>query len=263
VAYEPTGQAKVFIDAVRREPARIWTPEEAAILLGCTQSRVGAWLDYAMRQKAVFRGKKGGKVVYSGQPFPPEAAYPAPAQRNTQAAGEDIRVPKFTDFVPPSMTAPRPGSEVSRAPAPKPPELCRGCSKAVCWEKGCQNGQKTRATCAGCTRPICQEKGCVAGTAQSLIVATPRPTPAPTPAPTAATAPPKPAPAAADASIPEAAGADPQPEGEEDDGPDAFISCRTGQIVLVGLEPDEEGRVTIPADLVNLIKRHIAWSPAR
>lgn len=45
--------------------------------------------------------------------------------------------------------------------------------------------------------------------------------------------------------------------------PDAYVFCRTGEIILVGLEPDEEGRITIPADLVNSIKRQIAWSPAR
>jgi hypothetical protein len=49
-----------------------------------------------------------------------------------------------------------------------------------------------------------------------------------------------------------------QAEAEEAAVPDAFISCRTGEIVLVGIVPDEEGRVTIPEDLANLIAARYA-----
>lgn len=82
--------------------------------------------------------------------------------------------------------------------------------------------------------------------------------------PQIATRPPEPAPVVADASILEGASADVD-EGEDEAQavePDAFVSCRTGEIVIVGIDPDEEGRITLPADLVALIKRQIAWSPA-
>lgn len=81
-----------------------------------------------------------------------------------------------------------------------------------------------------------------------------------------------------DASIPEGASADlptcassqtdpgcltdPEEPAEEIE-PDAFVSCRTGEIVIVGIDPDDEGRITLPADLVRLIKRQIAWSPVQ
>jgi hypothetical protein len=298
VGYEPQGKTKPFIEAARAEPQRIWTPTEIAKMCDIQQASAGSWMTYPMRAGVIHRGRRNGETVYSATEFPPEAAYPAVARRFT---GSGVTVPTFGEtaaaaaadasgaapkharspgpngYVPPPMTAVRPGSEVSRAPAPKPPQLCAGCSKAACWEKGCQNPQKSRATCAGCTRTICQEKGCVAESAQSLIVATP---PRPTPAPSSAPAPrPTPAPTPAPTPVPTAA---PTPvadlhrfvaalsldeameaETEEDDQPDAFISCRTGQIVLVGLQPDASGRITVPADLVAQIKRQLAWSPMR
>jgi hypothetical protein len=121
--------------------------------------------------------------------------------------------------------------------------------------------------------------------ANEKVVAAPAPAPAPTPAPTQSPAPapaparlrpPAPAPAPTPAPTPA-----PEPQAparaalaavealialEEEDGaeePDAYVSCRTGEIVLVGLQPDEQGRITIPVDLVTLIKRQIVWSLAR
>lgn len=98
-----------------------------------------------------------------------------------------------------------------------------------------------------------------AGTAAPAPTAPPAPTPAPTPAATSA---PTPAPAPEETTVP---GLDEalEAETEEDDEPDAFISCRTGEVVLVGLDPDEEGRITIPADLVTAIRSRLAWSPLR
>lgn len=103
-------------------------------------------------------------------------------------------------------------------------------------------------------------------------VAAPALTPAPTappPAVTPAPAPidPPPAPPAvveepAADEVVEAAAAESEHLDEAVEA-DAYISCRTGEIVLVGLEPDDDGRVTVPADLVQLLKQHLAWSPAR
>lgn len=82
-------------------------------MVGASQSTVGSWLDYPMKQKVVFRGKRAGQVVYSGQPFPPEAAFPHPSEHNAPPV-DDLRIPSFTGYVPPKMTVPREGSDVRR-----------------------------------------------------------------------------------------------------------------------------------------------------
>lgn len=247
MSYDPSGKVKPFVDAVRVQPSRIWTPEEIAKLMDVEQGRVGAWLSYPMQAGVVFRGKQRGQVVYSGQPFPPEAAYPTPAERNKVSAQlGDIRVPKFGEaWTPKPMVAPRPGSETPRvASTPKPAPLAAA-----------------PAPLPHDAQMVGREEDAVADAA---AVASPAPTPEPTRAPTPA---PTQEPAAQEREdeddLAESDALAEEFTPEEDVEPDAYISCRTGEIVLVGIEPDEEGRITIPPDLVQAIKRQIAWSPAR
>lgn len=224
MAYEPRGKVKVLTAAMAADPQRIWSSPEVAEVMEVHQGALTAHLDSAIRHGAMYRRLVNGRCQYSLRPFPAEAPPPA------------LDIPRF---VPPQMRAPREGSDV-RLP---------------------QRAPGTPPAPTGTYSP-----GPVAAAAPVAAPIVPAPTPAPTaapgPAPAPEDAPSKPALEAADASIPEAAGAEVE-TGQEDDGPDAFISCRTGQIVLVGIEPDEEGRVTIPADLVAQIKRQLAWSPMR
>lgn len=131
-------------------------------------------------------------------------------------------------YVPPQMTAPREGSDVrmpSRAPA-----------STLDFGKR----STSAATASGHELP---DDTAAASAAASLSVAN-----------------------GGDARVASAGCADhseeqAQDEPEEAVEPDAYVSCRTGEIVLVGLDPDEEGRVTIPADLVMAIRRLTAWAP--
>lgn len=222
MSYEPTGVIRPFIEAVRNDPARIWTSEEAAKVMDVQQSRVSAWLSYPMAQRVVFRGKKGSQVVYSGQPFPPEAAFPPPAQRQEPA----LEVPRF---VPAPMRAPRPGSEHPRVLASSPRPAPFAVSTVLPMPP---------------MPPVLEE------------VTNPEPAPQ-------ISLQPDPSPSVDEPLESGETGDEPLEEvGEEAAEPDAFISCRTGEIVLIGCPVDDEGRVTVPADLVMAIRRKVAWMPS-
>lgn len=275
MAYEPTGKVKPFVDAVRREPARIWTPAEAAVLIGCPQSSVGSWLDYSLKQKAVYRGKRAGQVVYSGQPFPPEAAFPHPAERNaapapTAAPPADLRVPRFGEpWTPPKMTAPRPGSDVpvpARAPG-APPAACdtgrRSTSAATvsghelpddtaaaAASLSVANGGGARVASAGSAHRSAPaqitvqtvERGLEEYSTVREIPSAAAPVQQITPVPPVETA---------------------EENDEEAVEPNAFVDIGTGDVILVGCEVDEDGRVTVPSELVRKIVGRMAWSPIR
>jgi cell division septation protein DedD len=246
--YQPQANTKIgkLLAAMRAQEKErpVWTPEDAAKVMGVTRSTVPPYLVSALSHRLLFRRTGQGSYELSLKPFD----------------GPQEKVP-FERFTPPPMSVPRAGSDVKLGGKP-PPNLCTGCSKNECWDNGCQ-----------------------AAAANEKVVAAPAPAPAPTPAPTQSPAPapaparlrpPAPAPAPTPAPTPA-----PEPQAparaalaavealialEEEDGaeePDAYVSCRTGEIVLVGLQPDEQGRITIPVDLVTLIKRQIVWSLAR
>lgn len=266
--YEPSGRVKPFIDAVRREPTRIWKPAEVAVLIGCPQSSVGSWLDYSLKQKAVYRGKQHGQVVYAGQPFPPEAAYPHPAERNAAPAHTpapapvaDLRVPRFGEaWTPPKMTAPRPGSDVP-APARAPGAPPAAAAPAP-----------TPAPARIITREVITPAPLNTYRAEPPVP-TPAPTPGPAPAPTSA---PTPAPQVTIVNnLPERIQVreEIEPSGgrvlalesedEERVEPNAFVDIGSGDVILVGCEIDEDGRVTVPSELVRKIIGRMAWSPLR
>lgn len=225
--YEPTGKAKLAIEAMLAAPNRIFTSEDLAKLMAVTRSAVPAYMEPAVRHGLVFRNTAHGALQFAGSRFSEQPTLIVPP------GAVKVDAPAPAPWAPKPMIATRPGSEQPRktlaAPAPAP------------------------------------------------ALEIPTFLPATTPAPAVWTAPPcpieitepvcRPAPSTAECrEIPieeidqHDIGADEEAEAAE---PDAFVSCRTGEIVLIGLEPDEEGRVVIPADLVSLIKRQIAWSAPR
>lgn len=253
--YEPAPTSKIgaLIAAMRATAAArpIWTQDEAAKVMGVARSAIPPYLVSALSHRLLFR-----RTVQAGLELSLQAFEPPPSGSN------------YVPYVPTKADVPRPGSDTPVVSG-KPPKLCTGCSKAECWDNGCQDA-----------------------VADAAAVASVTPAPAPTPAPTSAPAPstattPEIDPRFAAAhyghdlrpgdglvlvqvqndETPNAAGAGEleQVDEEEDEAvePDAFYSCRSGEIILVGLEPDEEGRITIPAELVTLIKRQITWSPGR
>lgn len=228
MAYEPKGRTKDLIDAMRAVAVErpIWTKVQCAEVMEIVSSQVPAYLLRAVDHGVVHQRITHGKQEYSLVPFPP-AATPAPQ-------------PPRENFVPAPMRAPRPGSDVHHVNPP------------------------ARPAPAG-TGPAAPD-----GLAVSSLPPTPMAAPGPAPAtvfeaeraPTPAPAPLEPAPAAADASIPEEVV--PGIDGDEDaEQPDAWLSCRTGAIVLTGVTSDEDGSITLEPDLVAQIKRVLTWMPLR
>jgi len=230
MSYEPQPHSKVgiLLAAMRATAAEkpVWTTEEVAKTMGVPRGSIAPYLVSALNHRLLYRRTTQAGIELSISPFGPVIAAAA-----------------YEPYVPPKTAAPRAGSDVrlpSRAPGNPP----------------APNGQAALP---------------------------PAPTPAPTLAPTA---PPPELPTCTaqtgeeckhpqcgspvwcwgSQAASEAPAAAPEivDEGEQEAVvPDAFVSCRTGAIVLVGIVPDEEGLITIPADLVAQIKRQIAWSPAQ
>lgn len=79
---------------------------------------------------------------------------------------------------------------------------------------------------------------------------------------------PEPAPVLEEASIPEGAGHEvdePQEPEEEAAEPvefDAWLSARTGELLLIGAPIDEDGRVSLTREQVALVKKLLDWVPA-
>lgn len=227
MSYEPQGTTKPFIDAVRMEPQRVWSLAEAAQLMDVQQSRVGAWLEYAMRQKAVHRGRRNGQIVYSGTPFPPEAAFPLPAERNAQ------------EWKPPQMIAPRAGSDVRHVNPPAPVSYAEINAKGRALTEADEIDPRFAAAHYGHDLHVGDRPGdgMVAAGPQTVVEEAAAPQPEEPPE-------------------------EPTAEEEEAEEPDAWVSCRTGAIVVTGVPQEEDGSFILPADLVQSIKRQIAWSPA-
>lgn len=239
-----------------------WSQAEAAEAMDVPRAMVPNYVAAACNAERLFRRTVHGGIELSLQRFPAPGA---------AAEAADLRIPTFgkgaaaaaadsvTGFVPPKMTAPRPGSEHPRvlASSPKPAPLSAPVSLPSAaaaelvrqqhvpdWPGGTIIGPGAAAADAQIVASELRAQADAEGDRQIEKLQA--------------------IDAARQASIPEEAGGEPPPdEAEEETQPDAYISCRTGEIVLVGCPVDEEGRVTIPADLVQSIKRQIAWSPAR
>lgn len=227
MTYEPSVKTRHAIDACKAEPHRIFTQEDLAKVMGLPRSQVPIYLDAAVKHQLIFRNPLPGVIQYAGVPFKTDSA---PAAKGSSAAPA---------WAPPQMKAPRPGSEVplpsTRAPLPPAPtaapagerkKLCPGCTRSICWDKGCVADKVSEqiaaappkptaaptadpfVRCGGCQRTSCSaENGCAfaqglkaacapAPTPAQAPVATPAPPPAPTPTPAPLPAPtPMPTPA--------------------------------------------------------------------
>jgi len=251
VSYVPTGKVRPVVEAMAEDPGRLWTSAEIAEAMGVAPATVSAYTEYPLRHQVMFRGTRRGVTVYAGKPIPIEA--PAPA---------------FQAYVPPQMKAPRLGSEQPRKGANPPPPTPR---------------HRPPGMCAGCERPLCWDKGCIAASlpaaaAKAPAVASPPITPAPTPIPTPApiealkampttemTTPAPPPTTALD--IPKFGAAPPAPaqrrpsEGLAGGAApefDAWISARTGNIRLIGATIDADGTVTLKPDQMALLREQLA-----
>lgn len=237
MAYEPRGKIKVLLDAMGAQPARIWTADEVAKVMGVQPyaSTLVSYTHAAINAGMLFRRVMSGATQYRRIPFESAPETSLSARQGTN-----------TGWKPPQMTCVRPGAEQPHA---------RGGSTV------------TPAAAAPAGQP---EVGRSAAKAQ--VVQEQRESAGDAGAPAPAGAETKPAVRETEAAGPETAGddlpqhsgltieldAEPQADPVE---PDAFISCRTGSITIVGIDPDEEGRVEIPPELVQRIKRYIAWGP--
>lgn len=113
--YEPGGKMKLWLAAMRAEPERIWTSEEAAKALKTSINHVHGYSDYAVAKGVIFRTKRRNRVVYGLQPFPDvEQTQPVPRLKKRAAKGEwrpnpdDLRIPKVVPgWVPPKMVCVR------------------------------------------------------------------------------------------------------------------------------------------------------------
>jgi len=120
--YTPKGKIIPFLKEMDRDPERVWTLPEAAVILCIASNGVVPMVTYALRAKRMFRGlNAAGKTILSGRPFPGQSL-PVPAPRHNErqrvkkahlaenwvTTHEDIRVPKvIPGWRPPAMVPPR------------------------------------------------------------------------------------------------------------------------------------------------------------
>lgn len=113
--YEPRGNVKIAVDAMREFPGREFTARDLSNVMFCGQGQVGTFLAAAIRLGAVTRRAEGGNVWYRVDA--PEVV-PAPAP---------VTVPKFAAWTPPKMSCARTtagrlvDTVAAVAPAPAPP----------------------------------------------------------------------------------------------------------------------------------------------
>lgn len=260
MAYVPSGKVKLGVDALHAQPNRIFTSEDLAKVMSVTRSAVPAYMDSAVRHGLVYRNTKHGALQYAGSPFS-DAVAPAPVA-SAQVVG----------YVPASMQAPRPGSEQPRrslatlpptsssAPAPAKPQppaerkcLCPGCSRSICWEKGCMASDVAR---------LIEFSSAPGPTPAPTPSPTPAPIPMPTPAPTIASDVPRFGVRTANVST-EPSTIRPRDSGQRQAEEaaqefDAWFSVRTGKMRLVGVEIDAEGGVVLTKEQLETL-RETAW----
>lgn len=238
MSYEPRGKMINLVAAIQAEPRRFFKANEVAEILCCKNfpSTINQYVYAAVIAGVIHKRQAGGDWYYRGSPITDEDLDKAGIARpaNWSDGPRAIRAPAYS---PEEIAAAKADARAPKEdPTWKPPQMTppRGTSAPV----------PSLAPTASPERPARLDA------ALSFV---------PTPIATRA---PEPEPVVSDASTTEQAGAEVDEAPAEEIEPDAFVSCRTGEIVIVGIDPDEEGRITLPADLVQLIKRQIAWSPA-
>lgn len=119
MSYEPGGRMKLWLAAMRAEPERVWTPAEAAAVMGIPNKKVGGYAEYAILHGFIFQSKKGRGCLYALHRFegflPPPKGIPQ-GRRKARAVpkwepGDDIRIPKVVPgWTPPKMVCVRVGA---------------------------------------------------------------------------------------------------------------------------------------------------------
>lgn len=111
MSYMPRGAMAVLLNAMRAEPDRIWTTQDAAAVSGLPYRRVGAHAAYAVSEGVMFRSRAGKFTLYALRPFT-DAPKPKPApvkvMRREWSPRDDYRVPKVVPgWRPPQMVCAR------------------------------------------------------------------------------------------------------------------------------------------------------------
>ena len=113
MTYKPRGVLLLLLAAVKAEPEREFTSEEAAAIMGCHRRAVGAFTEYAVRAGLLFkRSSRSPRVLLlRGTPFP-GGQQPQPTRTVSQApepvSTDDVRIPRVVEgWKPPTMVAPR------------------------------------------------------------------------------------------------------------------------------------------------------------
>lgn len=272
-----------LLQAMDAEPDREFTSAEAAKIMDVSQGVVSPYVARALERGLFFRiQKEGRRVAYRKNPPPPQAEVAGPRNMvSTQTTANGWK--------PPRMDPPR-GQQpiVTREPLPEPKgrvdaQIEPPAPPDVAPQRGTWDPHAVLAK-LDILHPVesqhAEDEKASERANESLATKLQHRAQAATqlPAePAEPAAPPAPAdenlmvgnlivsgsivvgveqPAPAAAEEPE-----PEPEDEQAAG-DAYVNVRTGELVIVGLAPDDEGRVTVPPDLVSAIRRQIAWMAA-
>jgi hypothetical protein len=229
MSYEPQPGSKVslLLEAMRAAADKpVWTQDEAARSMGVPRSMVPTYVAACCNHKLLFRRMGQGGIDLSLQPFPAELEIPR-FDGHARAPSPQSSA-TVVGYVPPPMMAPRPGSDVRHVnpPAPASQEIDPRFAEAH-YGHDLYVGERPGDGMV-VTGPV--EATFTSEELEQLHGET-----------------------------------DAQPEEEEAEvveEPDAWVSCRTGTIVVTGVPQEEDGSFILPAELVQRIKRQIAWSPA-
>lgn len=229
MSYEPQPDSKAgqLLEAMRAAADKpVWTQEEAAKAMGVPRSMVPNYTAACLNHKLLFRRMEQGGMSFSLQPFPAELEIPRFSDR--APAPSPLASRTVVGFVPAPMNAPRPGSDVRHVnpPAPTPAPASD------------EIDPRFAAAHYGHDLHVGERPG------DGMVVTGPQMV-------------------VAETAAPPAEEPDEEPAVEEvAEEPDAWVSCRTGAIVVTGVPQEEDDSFILPADLVQSIKRQIAWSPA-
>lgn len=241
MSYEPQPGSKVslLLEAMRAAGDKsVWTQDEAARAMGVPRSMVPNYTAACLNHKLLYRRMEQGGMSFSLQPFPVELEIPRFS--DTAPAPSPLASRTVVGFVPPPMTAPRPGSDVRHVNPPATPAPVAAAAPEPAPAPAPQEiDPRFAAAHYGHDLHVGERPG------DGMVLAGPQTVAADTAAPEA------------EEPVEELAA-----EEEEAEEPDAWVSCRTGTIVVTGVPQEEDGSFILPADLVQSIKRQIAWSPA-
>lgn len=251
MSYAPLPDSKVgILLAAMREVAAerpVWTQDEAAKAMGVPRSMVPNYVAACLNHKLLYRRREQGGMSFSLQPFPVELEIPRFS--DTAPAPSPLASRTVVGFVPPPMTAPRPGSDVRHVnPPATPAPVAAAAPEPTPAPTPQEIDPRFAAAHYGHDLHVGERPG------DGMVITGPQTVTADTAEPATFTS----------EELEELHGdpdAEPQEEEAEEVEPNAFLSCATGEIILVGCEIDEEGRVTVPASLVEVIRRRIAWLP--